>query len=69
MAFKFTFGPTTGGKLTESTVFKMPQEASWHEEVAVFGIALLFFHAKNDCCSLDGTCKDRKVDMRSWTKL
>lgn len=46
--------------MTESTAFKRELEASLHEEIAAFGIGLLFFHDKNDCCSLDGTCKAKK---------
>jgi hypothetical protein len=50
------FWPSTGGKLTKLNIPEGSFELTTQREGAAF-CGNLFFHAKNDCCSLEGTCK------------
>jgi len=50
------FWPSTGGKLTKLNIPEGSFELTTQREGAAF-CGNLFFHTKNDCCSLEGTCK------------
>lgn len=71
LALKLRFATGSGGKLTESTVFMQLLYPSTQEGRVVAALISLFFsfHDKNDCCSVDGTCKAKRTEIYKIKEL